>query len=93
MALGFCLSELEREGADTGSRRGRLTYVEVNGRCKNLGCFKSQGDYRPPRRAQVAVHYVKSASAQQYVWRMMQQPPHNRITHDPELCAEMAGVS
>lgn len=79
VALGFWLS---RSGEN-------ITYVSVNARSKNLGCFKHGGDYRPPSPNQIVLHYVKKPDGQDYARRVM----HDGEPHDAFACAVLAGVS
>ena len=81
VALGFWLAQT--------ARHRNVTYVSVNARSKNMGCFKQVGDYRPPSPNQIVMHFVKTASGQDYARRVMREG----ATHDPFECAVLSGVS
>jgi hypothetical protein len=59
--MGFWLSRYHLSGA-------AVTYVRINDRLLNLGCFRHSGLYRPPHRSAVGMHFVKSAGGMQYIW-------------------------
>ena len=81
VALGFWVAQM--------ARWRNITYVSINARSKNLGCFKRAGDYRPPSPNQIVLHYLKTASGQEYARRVMREG----APHDPFECAVLTGMS
>jgi len=82
VALGYWLAK------DFGS--ARITYVDATPRLKNLGCFKTKGDYVNPRRGMLAMHYVKVPTGQRYLWDVL--GPKARL-HDSYNCSLYAGIA
>ena len=66
-----------------------IAYLDVTRRLVNLGCFKADGLYMHPNPQHLAVHFVKSAAGQRYLWDVM----HGGRPHDAFNCSMLAGVS
>ena len=82
VALGYWLSRL-------APRLGlNVSYIAINSRAANLGCFRNAGLYKQPRRDAVVIHYVKGARGMHYLWGML----HDGNEHDPINCVKDAGI-
>ena len=88
VALGFWLAQAQLRSQNT-PRPLNVTYVNINTRSKNLGCFRDKGDYRQPTASSIVVHFVKQATGHDYLWRVL----HDGMVHDAFQCAVQAGVS
>ena len=75
MALGQWLAHLARK-----SNRLQPSYVTINKRSRNIGCFRNFGMYVPPSNESLVVHYIKNASGMRYVWGMLHEGrPHRPL--------------
>ena len=70
-----------------GSGAVPVTYVRINEKLVNLGCFRNGGLYRPPHRSAVGMHFVKSAGGMQYIWNVIA----NGAKPNATLCRKMTG--
>ena len=69
-------------------QRANVSYVMINDRAPNLGCFRDGGLYRRPRAEHIVIHRVKGAEGMTYVWRQL----HDGASHDPLTCARDASI-
>jgi len=75
VVLGFWLTQARP--------RIKVTYVRINNRATNMGCFGVNGLYARPRQDAVVVHWLKHASGQAYVWGLL----HDGVPHNPHNCS------
>ena len=82
VALGYWIAE------HAARQRANVSYVMINDRAPNLGCFRDGGLYRRPRAEHIVIHRVKGAEGMTYVWRQL----HDGASHDPLTCARDASI-
>eukprot|EP00325_Prymnesiales_sp_UTEX-LB-985_P022349 CAMPEP_0174731992 /NCGR_PEP_ID=MMETSP1094-20130205/58568_1 /TAXON_ID=156173 /ORGANISM="Chrysochromulina brevifilum, Strain UTEX LB 985" /LENGTH=361 /DNA_ID=CAMNT_0015934445 /DNA_START=36 /DNA_END=1121 /DNA_ORIENTATION=- len=82
VALGYWIWWLSQQ------KRFNVTYVTINDRATNLGCFRNGGLYQQPRADAVVIHRIKGAQGMHYVWGML----HDGKQHDRLDCARAARI-
>ena len=87
VALGYWLARLSRESRSSGTPLN-VTYVSVNHRVPNLGCFRNGGLYKQATRDPIVIHRIKGHAGMGYVWRRL----YEGAAHDPLLCARAAEI-
>ncbi len=65
-----------------------VSFVGINARATNLGCFRNGGLYKQPREDAIVIHRIKGAAGMTYVWRRL----HEGMAHDPISCARDAEI-
>lgn len=74
VAMGYWIWRLAIE------RAFNVSYVYINERATNLGCFRNGGLYKRPRADAVVIHRIKGAQGMHYVWGMLVDgKPHDEI--------------
>ena len=86
VALGYWLRRLRGEGS--GRPWLNVSFVSINRRVPNLGCFRNAGLYRQPAADAIVIHRIKGAAGIPYVWRVLR----DGLPHDPINCSRDAGV-
>lgn len=82
VAMGFWISRFHR-----GGLRPAVTYVEVNKRLTNLGCYRHAGLYMPPRNRSVGMHFLKTPGGMRYVWSILV----DGLKHNASRCRDWTG--
>ena len=57
--------------AGRDERSLNLTYLAINERAPNLGCFRNAGLYRNANPSHVVIHRIKGGEGMRYVWRTL----------------------
>ena len=65
-----------------------VSFVTINARATNLGCFRNGGLYRHPKPDAVVIHRIKGGAGMHYVWGML----HDGKPHDEIKCAREAAI-
>ena len=82
VALGYWIARVAKQ------MHLNVTYVSINDRAPNLGCFRNGGLYRQPLPRHIVIHRIKGAAGMGYVWRTV----HDGAAHDPVECARQAEI-
>ena len=82
VALGYWLWKLRRR------HDLNVSYVAINSRATNLGCFRNGGLYQQPKADAIVIHRIKGASGMHYVWRRLER----NMSHDAISCARDAEI-
>ena len=82
VALGFWIATIAARAPFN------VSYVAINDRATNLGCFRNGGLYQHPKANAIVVHRIKGAPGMAYVWGML----HDGKPHDPIDCARDSGI-
>ena len=81
VAIGYWIAMVAAE------RALNVSYVNINDRAPNLGCFRNGGLYRNPSPSHILLHRIKGAAGQPYVLRVMEGE-----AFDPVACVEAAEI-
>ena len=82
VALGYWLWRLRQ------LHRFNISFVGINARATNLGCFRNGGLYQQPKSNAIVIHRIKGAAGMTYVWTRL----HDGLPHDAIRCARDAEI-
>ena len=82
VALGYWLWRLRQ------LHRFNISFVGINARATNLGCFRNGGLYQQPKSNAIVIHRIKGAAGMTYVWTLL----HDGLPHDAIRCARDAEI-